>query len=76
MQSRVGTGQLCQRQCQYPGAHGGGKPVGGELANDFHGMLQVAKRLDTGFGDVGAGHDELLSSGEVELIIEPDRISI
>jgi hypothetical protein len=39
-------------------------------------MLQMTKRLDTGFGDVGAGHDELLSSGEVEFIIEPDGISI
>jgi hypothetical protein len=36
----------------------------------------MTKRLDTGLDGVGACHGELLSSGEVEPIIDPDRISI
>ncbi|MOA38122.1 hypothetical protein D3C78_1597710 [compost metagenome] len=38
-----GYGQLMQGKRQHTGAHGGGEPVGGELANDFAGMLQMAQ---------------------------------
>jgi hypothetical protein len=39
-------------------------------------MLKLAERLEAGFGAVGANHHELLSSGEVEFMVDPNRISI
>jgi hypothetical protein len=45
--------QLRQRQRQHAGAHGGGEPVRGELADHFTRMLKLAERLDTGFDVLG-----------------------
>ncbi|MNI96652.1 hypothetical protein D3C73_1551510 [compost metagenome] len=68
--------QLGECQRQHPGAHGGGKPVRGELANGFQRMVQMTQGSNEGLTAVRALHDELLSSGEVEPMVELNRISI
>ncbi|MNS82432.1 hypothetical protein D3C72_1161780 [compost metagenome] len=76
VQGRYGDRQLRQCQRQHAGAHGGREPVGGELADHLAGMLQMTERFDSGLDAIGACHGELLSSREVEPMLDPNRISI
>ncbi|MCY1176857.1 hypothetical protein D9M73_171440 [compost metagenome] len=71
-----GDRQLRQCQRQHTGAHGGREPVGRELADHLAGMLQMTERFDSGLDAIGACHGELLSSREVESMLDPNRISI